>query len=328
MREDINADYKAHNNTWEILKLTCHYISKILLWSIFLILIIVAVTLIVYFVDLRRNIKNGKDPIPLFNAYVIISPSMVPAIKVQDAVVVMRVPVDKLKKNDIITFDSKDPRYDGITITHRIVGIENKGTKNVLFRTKGDNNNAEDTALVKGENIYGKVILRLPKIGYIQYFLSNKFGWIIAIVIPCLAIIIYDIIKLIKTIRNESSNIKNNKKGNNSSIPKTVSSTDVSTKKKKSSDDDVELIDVKKESKESKQDKKPNKKTRAESDVSDDEVEEIEVLRPDTKSKPKESKQEVKRRSQKSDDEYLEMLRKYSSNDKNNYNKKRRKGGR
>ena len=250
MREDINADYKSQSSTWEVIKLTIHYISKILLWSVFLILIIVAITLIVYFVDLRKNIKEGKDPIPLFNAYVIISPSMVPAIKVQDAVVVMRVPVNKLKKNDIITFDSKDPRYDGITITHRIVGIENKGTKNVLFRTKGDNNNAEDTALVKGENIYGKVILRLPKIGYIQYFLSNKFGWIIAIVIPCLAIIIYDIIKLIKTIRQEASNMRKGKKNNNSSIPKTVSGTEFNSRKKKlESNDDFEFLEDRKEKK-------------------------------------------------------------------------------
>ena len=193
MREDINAEYKPHMTVFDTIKLALHYVSKVILWSIFLILIIAAITLIVYVIDVKKNIETGKETIPLFNAYVIISPSMVPAIKVQDAVVVMRTDVNKLKKNDIITFDSKDPRYDGITITHRIVGIENKGTNNVLFRTKGDNNNTEDTALVNGKNIYGKVILRIPKIGYIQYFLSQTYGWIIAIVIPCLAIIIYDI---------------------------------------------------------------------------------------------------------------------------------------
>ena len=245
---------------------------------------------------------------------------MVPAIKVQDAVVVMRVPVDKLKKNDIITFDSKDPRYDGITITHRIVGIENKGTKNVLFRTKGDNNNAEDTALVKGENIYGKVILRLPKIGYIQYFLSNKFGWIIAIVIPCLAIIIYDIIKLIKTIRQEASNMRKGKKNNNSSIPKTVSGTEFNSRKKRlESNDDFEFLEERKDKK---------KKTKKSNDELKEEDDDIEVLKPE-KTKQKDKSADTKKKKQDIDEEYLEVLRKYSSNRSNrDSSKKRRKGGR
>ena len=43
--------------------------------------------------------------------------------------------------------------------------------------------------------------MRIPKIGYIQYFLSNAYGWIIAIVIPCVGIITFDIIKLVKTTK-------------------------------------------------------------------------------------------------------------------------------
>lgn len=208
MREDINAQYKEHKSAWNIVKTVLHYISKVFLWSVFLILLIAAITLVVYVYDYQKNLKSGGNPIPLFNAYIIVSPSMVPAIKVQDAVVIKRTDASKLQKDDVITFDSKDPRYSGLTITHRIVGIENKGTDKVLFRTKGDNNNAEDAALVKADDIYGKVILVIPKIGYLQFFLSQTYGWIIAIVIPCLGIIIYDIIKLIKTIKEIGSSKK------------------------------------------------------------------------------------------------------------------------
>ena len=48
--------------------------------------------------------------------------------------------------------------------------------------------------------------MRIPKIGYIKYFLVSSYGWIIAVVIPSLGIIIYDIIKLIKNIKNKDSN--------------------------------------------------------------------------------------------------------------------------
>ncbi len=301
MREDINASKNKDLTTWKKIKLVLHYISKVFLWSIFLILVIAAVTLIIYFIDLKKNIETGKNAIPLFNAYVIISPSMEPAIKVQDAVIVMRTEPKKLKKNDIITFDSKDPRYSGITITHRIVGVEHGGTNKALFRTKGDNNNTDDSALVKGEDIYGKVILKLPKIGYIQFFLSQKYGWIIAIVLPCLAIIIYDIIKLIKTIKIATSKkSKNNKKD----VPKVVDSSSFKDEKEKEHEEN------KINNNEKKNKNKKNKTKNEEDNKIDDDFEILKTYNNKTKKKNKKVKKE-------SDEErYLEVLKKYSEQDK------------
>ena len=127
---------------------------------------------------------------------------------------VEKVDPDEVKIGDIITFTSSDPRYSGLTITHRIVGIEKSKDGNLLFRTKGDNNNSEDTALVPSDNIFGRVILKIPKIGYIQYVLTQGYGWLLLVVIPCLGIVIYDIIKLVKSVKDTmiSSNKKQNKK--------------------------------------------------------------------------------------------------------------------
>lgn len=178
-----------------------HFVAKVLLYSILIILILVAIGFAAYFIDLGRNIKNGVTKTPLLNAYIIISPSMEPTIKVEDAIIIMRKEPEKLEKGDIITFLSNDPRYSGLTITHKIVGIEKSESGNIFFRTKGDNNNTEDATLVPSDNVYGKVILKIPKIGYIQYFLTQSYGWIILVVIPCLGIVIFDIIKLIKSIK-------------------------------------------------------------------------------------------------------------------------------
>lgn len=177
-----------------------HFVAKVFLYSILIILVLVAIGFIVYFADLMKNIKNGENKTPLLSAYIIISPSMVPTIKVEDAIIVMRQEADQLEVGDIITFLSSDPRYSGLTITHRIVGIETSENGKIYYRTKGDNNNSEDTALVSSDNVYGRVILKIPKIGYIQYVLTKSYGWLILVVIPCLGIVIYDIIKLFKSI--------------------------------------------------------------------------------------------------------------------------------
>ena len=40
MREDINADYKSQSSTWEVIKLTIHYISKILLFPYLMLMLL------------------------------------------------------------------------------------------------------------------------------------------------------------------------------------------------------------------------------------------------------------------------------------------------
>lgn len=193
---------KSNLSAFKIAYKIYHFVAKIFLYSILLILVLVAFAFILYFIDLQINAKKGVYKQPLFGAYIIISPSMVPSINVYDAIVIKREEAENLKVGDIITFLSNDTRYLGLTITHRIVGIEKSTTGDIYFRTKGDNNNTEDSSLVKGNDIYGKVILKIPKIGYLQLLLTNAVGWIFIVVIPCLGVVIYDIIKIFKSIGN------------------------------------------------------------------------------------------------------------------------------
>lgn len=185
---------------WDLLKKIGHFIMTILLYSVFIILVVIAIMVGLYFVDHYKSVKDGTNRAPLFGAYVIISPSMVPSINVLDAVVTKRVDADKLKKNDVITFISQDPRHSGITVTHRIVGIKKTESGEYAYRTKGDNNNVEDQTLVSYDKVIGKVMLKIPYIGYLQQLLTTQFGWLVVIVIPCLFIISSDLVKLVKTI--------------------------------------------------------------------------------------------------------------------------------
>ena len=168
-------------------------------------MIIVFLVIVVNFVDKQYNLKNGNNKKDLFSAYTIVSPSMVPSINVLDVVVTMRVnnPED-LKKGDIITFNSTDYRYSGVLVTHRIVDIEKTSSGEYLFTTKGDNNNTPDSSRISFNEIYGRVLFRIPKIGYIQYYLSSILGWVAIIIAPAVMIIGYDIYKLIKTLKSDN----------------------------------------------------------------------------------------------------------------------------
>lgn len=199
-------------NMWNLVKRVYHFIMSIVLYSIFAILIIVIVMVGAYFIDQYISVKSGEQRAPLFGAYVIISPSMVPNINVLDAIVTMRTDAEKLKKNDVITFISNDPAHKGITITHRIVGIKKTSSGGYAYRTKGDNNNVEDKTLVSHDEVLGKVIFKIPYIGYLQQFLTTKFGWILVIVIPSLFIIAGDVVKVVKVIIVKEDDLENKKK--------------------------------------------------------------------------------------------------------------------
>ena len=120
---------------------------------------------------------------------------------------------EDLEKGDIITFNSTDYRYSGVLVTHRIFDIEKTSSGEYLFTTKGDNNNTQDSSRISFDEIYGRVLFRIPKIGYIQYYLSSVLGWVAIIIVPAVIIIGYDIYKLIKTLRsNDNGSTKSENK--------------------------------------------------------------------------------------------------------------------
>lgn len=186
---------------WKDIKWLFNYMANVFMYSIVVILILIGIVILVYFIDIKSRQNDSEWVPPLFGAYVIMSGSMEPTIMTRDAIITKRMESVDLKVGDIVTYKSEDPHFYGIMITHRIVGITNEDgvTKYV---TKGDNNATNDRLAVRKDQIYGKVVMVIPKIGYIQTFLATSYGWIIAVVIPCLGIVIADIVKLIKNISN------------------------------------------------------------------------------------------------------------------------------
>ena len=186
---------------WLDVKWLLNYMASILLYTILILLLIVGIIFIAYIFDAKKNASGGDYKPPLYNAYIIVSQSMTPVIKVNDAIITKRVDASTINVGDVVTYLSENPQYPGIMITHRVIE-KHETNGEYYFVTKGDYNNIADPLTVKASQIYGKVVMRIPKIGFIQVILSNYIGWIALIVVPALAIISYDLVKLFEKIRN------------------------------------------------------------------------------------------------------------------------------
>ena len=185
------------------------YIVSVMSYALFIFLLLIGGTLLLYIADIKIRAMKGDYSAPVFNAYVVMSGSMLPTIQVKDIVVIKKVPEEKLEVGDIITFISPDTRFGGISVTHRIIEkYYDESIGSYSYRTQGDNNNVADSVLVPNKNILGKVILKVPKLGYLQDILSSKGGLIIVVLIPCLVILSYDIMKLLKKAGQKTKLIK------------------------------------------------------------------------------------------------------------------------
>ena len=174
-----------------------YFITRSFLLSILCFICFITMLFIFYFVDLSFHYDN-----PLFGAYVIVSPSMVPTIKINDAIVIRRVDHDDYNVGDIITFSSSDVQYRGVAVTHRIVDkvVEEEGKKS-RYTTKGDNNTVVDPAYVKTDDIYGRVLFKIPKIGYIKSFLSKPTNFFLCLLIPVMMFFVYEILRIFIMLR-------------------------------------------------------------------------------------------------------------------------------
>lgn len=193
-----------------------YFITSAFMYTVLFLMLLVCVTTIIYVLEFNRAMKKGNPPIPIFSSYIIASGSMTPNIRVNDLVINQRVKAYEVQVGDVITFLSESPLSNGLTITHRVVAIIQSPDGSYLFRTKGDANQTADDWLVPEENIVGKVLIKIPYIGYIHSFLLNSYGFLIAIVIPCLIIVIYDFIKLSSFLIKKSKQqlVRKNKVGN------------------------------------------------------------------------------------------------------------------
>lgn len=185
------------------------YIAKGISWLLMAILGLIGILLVAYvIINKSAQLKGQTAPLGL---YTIISPSMTPNIEVYDVVFVAKTNPEDIQIGDVISYYSTKQYFkeQGIPITHRVIEKVDTST-GIVFRTQGDANPIADDEVIMANNVAGVVKFVIPQLGRIQFFLASKAGWIIAILVPALGVLIYDLLKLFKLLkaRNEMKEVR------------------------------------------------------------------------------------------------------------------------
>lgn len=122
----------------------------------------------------------------------------------------------KLKKGDVLTIKYRYVR-EKLTITHRIVNdpVYNEETGGYVFVLEGDNKNADsntleqtiDTSRIGDVDYYHEVVGQVVKVSYpiglLLYSLTQPVGLICIVILPCLTIIVFEVIKIVRVFGRE-----------------------------------------------------------------------------------------------------------------------------
>jgi len=111
--------------------------------------------------------------------------SMLPLFQKGDILVVQGVKTEKISVSEVIAFAPPyeyESQYPPL-IFHRVIDKIYGPDGEVLFQTKGDNNQIPDPFLVPAKNIYGVQRGLIPYIGWIFIFLRNPIGLAIILLV-------------------------------------------------------------------------------------------------------------------------------------------------
>ena len=160
--------------------------------SIFLIAFAFLGSYLIYFI--LQIALNTSTPM-----VVVVSGSMEPNIHKGDLLFIQGVDPEDIEIGDVIVYDAhglwwgapEDP------IVHRVVDIEEDDDK-LYFITKGDANELKDKEPVPENRVLGKVVGRIPYVGWVKIILTDYgliFPVIIILSVPLVVSILWDLIK-------------------------------------------------------------------------------------------------------------------------------------
>ncbi len=154
--------------------------------------------LLMTFLVISSKASGGEPSAFGYQFKTVLSGSMEPTFNTGSLIAVK--PVEDttiIGKDDIITFAMED----GSLTTHRVMEVINNGD-NVLFQTKGDNNEDMDTQPVLAENVtavYSGVTV--PYLGYFIDFAKSSKGTAMLLILPGILLLGYAAITIYKALK-------------------------------------------------------------------------------------------------------------------------------
>ena len=106
--------------------------------------------------------------------FAVLSGSMEPSYHVGSLIYVKKEAPENIRVGDPVTFVLNE---DLLVATHRVIEIDEA---NQHFYTKGDANEAPDAMPVHFNNLLGKPVFSIPKLGHVSSLLGTKKGMLLA----------------------------------------------------------------------------------------------------------------------------------------------------
>ncbi len=174
---------------------------KIVKFIIFLILIVYLA-----FIVIQRI--SGNQSIFGYRIFAVATGSMVPDYNVNDVLAIKEVDHDELQVGDDITYLGERQDVNGKIVTHRIIDIKTIDGKKTYI-TKGINNITEDPS-IEDDQIYGKVMGKIPVVTEINHIIKNQYGFFFLIFIPLVTVIFLEIADTVTEIKHEKKDVEEN----------------------------------------------------------------------------------------------------------------------
>jgi len=171
-------------NKKEAVKDTYQSFSKILVT--FIIILIAVISSYITFFVLQASLKT---PTPVV---VVISPSMSPTINEGDLLFVQGTDPSEISNGSVIVFQANWIDAPAEPVVHRVIDIQELGGQ-LIFFTKGDNNEYADSGFRYEDEIYGVVIGGIPYIGWVKIFFDRT-GLLIPLIIFIIFILVISMV--------------------------------------------------------------------------------------------------------------------------------------
>ena len=170
--------------------------------------VIVFILIISLYISYQKYIKKSTN-IDLFGFkfYTVLTGSMEPEFNIGDLIIERKIEQEDIHVGDIITYSLNNQN----TVTHRVIKISQENGE-ILYETKGDNNNSPDEKLVKYSQIQGHIVFKIDKLGKIITEFVSGIGMVVLLVII--------IISYIHSSRSEEKRIAREDARRRYNIPK------------------------------------------------------------------------------------------------------------
>jgi signal peptidase len=151
--------------------------------------------LLTFFLFIESEGNSGID------VYTITTASMSPSIIPGSTIVTLK--TDDYVIGDIISYRQADSET-GVNfsrfLTHRIIDIKDIDSKKVII-TKGDANNVPDPYEITLDQIRGKVILIIPLLGYLFFFVKTIPGFLALVVLPVILLVKNEVRYILREVK-------------------------------------------------------------------------------------------------------------------------------